>query len=210
MTVFAQSRTVPSWGLEGSVLANFSSAAALGDRRAFPLSGTLGASLRVPVSGGFALTSGVGWENRVDTHLLGFSLGAGDHTEILYERRFRAAVVPLAAEATLGRWRVGVGAEWRHLFGAAGRTKQLVFSYPDLLGSGTVHEIVGGQPWVEDTDAYHREAMAATASVSRVWSDAGGSRSLGLRWVHGLQEERRDGGTPGKHRALHLVLGWSR
>src|ERR1043166_9597105 len=99
--------------------------------------------------------------------------------------------------------RVAAGGEWRHLFRETSRLKR---------GAVNGERVVDPklESWAEGTSAFLTDQYAATLELAKLWSGPGGTRSLSLRWVEGLQDLLPSPDAEIHHHALQLVAGWER
>ena len=200
----------PAWGGEIVILADQSTNEFVSSdsRRVFPLSGSVTAKLQWEGPAGAWLTIGAGYEQWVRTQHLEiiFFPPGGDFSSIeaLGQVRERSLVLPLEIQFRDRRgWGLSPGVQFRHVFDGATRVKMM-----RAESSGEVLERTG-HSW----DPYSppvRDRWSATLGFGHTWSSEAGTRTLGLRWVHGLTDVQSDPGVEEWHRSLQLVLGWSR
>jgi hypothetical protein len=204
----------PLWpGLELALGCDLSEAPILGTeaRHYFPLSGAVTATARLAFPGGVSVVAGAGYDQSVRTEgsRITFIPPSGPVApavlEFMGQVRERSSVVPLVLEVAIGGgWGVAAGMEWRHVFATASRVKSA-----SLTSDGTTQTFPGEHTWHE-FDVGREDRWAARFALGHRWSGPGGSRSLALRWVEGLQDLSPSPDLEWRHRALQLVLGWSR
>jgi hypothetical protein len=102
----AKARVPMRWGYELALQSDLSRTT--GDvepeGRAFPLSGSVVGTLRVPAGRRLTLVTGAGYEHRVRTEHITASFdltGSSTTFELTLQRRFRSSVVPVTLEAEL-------------------------------------------------------------------------------------------------------------
>lgn len=199
-------------GLELALGGDFSEHPIFGSemRHWFPLSGAVTATARLELPAGVSLVAGLGYDQNVRTggSRITFVPPSGPLTPMVFEFtgqvRERAAVVPLTLEVPIaGGWGAAAGMEWRHVFAAASRIK-----HASLTGDGVSQTYPGESTW-NDFDVDVEDRWAARFALGHRWSGAGGSRSIALRWVHGLHDLGSAPDFEWRHRALQLVLAWS-
>jgi hypothetical protein len=206
-----EARASARWGYELALQSDLSRTRIIfePERRIFPLSGSVTGTVRVPAGQRFAFVSGAGYENRVQTEHYQVTLddgfgGTPPTIEFTRQDRYQSSVVPLAFELELPRsWRVAAGGEWRHLFRETSRLKRGAIN-----GERVVDPKL--ESWAEGTSAFLTDQYAATLELAKLWSGPGGTRSLSLRWVEGLQDLLPSPYAEIRHRALQLVVGWER
>lgn len=198
-----------AWGGEFAIQADRSTNnwTSSDSRRLFPFSGSVAARVHWDGPAGMRLAAGAGYEQWVRTQQISiydFTGGIFNSFEALGQVRERSFVVPLEIELRDGRgWTITPGFQWRHVFDGATRVKMMRADF-----SGQVVEITN-RSW-DPYDPPVRDRWSATFGFGHTWNGEAGTRSLGLRWVHGLTDVQSDPGVEEWHRSLQLVFGWSR
>ena len=198
-----------TWGGEFAIQADRSTNnwTSSDSRRLFPFSGSVAALVHWNGPAGVRVTSGAGYEQWVRTQQIYFSTSLGgilNSFEALGQVRERSLVLPLEIELRDDRgWTIAPGTQWRHVFAGATRVKMAKADFSGEVVQFADHSWNPYEPPV-------RDRWSATFGVRHTWIGEAGTRSLGLRWVHGLTNVQSDPGVEEWHRSLQLVLGWSR
>lgn len=198
-----------AWGGEFAIQADRSTNnwTSSDSRRLFPFSGSVAARVHWDGPAGMRLAAGAGYEQWVRTQQVSLSIFEGgilNSFEALGQVRERSLVLPIEIELRDDRgWTIAPGIQWRHVFAGATRVKMAKAEFSGEAAQFADHSWDPYEPPV-------RDRWSATFGVRHTWIGEAGTRSLGLRWVHGLTNVQSDPGVEEWHRSLQLVLGWSR
>lgn len=198
-----------TWGAEVAVHGDFSTTSGQfipDSRRYFPPSASVVGQVHWTGPAGVRIAAGAGYEQWVRTRHLDVTLVLGPDEltlEVLSQVRERSLIIPLELELPIAAWSLSPGIRWQHVVGYASRIKGLRFT------SSTGTDEFGPEPW-EEGDPSVADRWSATFTLARTWRGDAGTRSIGLRWAHGLTDIHTDPDLELFQRSLQLVLGWSR